>query len=135
MKLELKRKEFLEVLGQVQHITERRAHQPILSFVLIKADEKNQLTLLATDLEVFVKAKSKCEKSSNLEVALPARELYDLVKEIDSGKNRIRSKKRYNRNQNKIRKIFYLLSTIISISISTRGRVFHRRLNTFRNTL
>jgi DNA polymerase-3 subunit beta len=86
MKLELKRKEFLEVLGQVQHITERRAHQPILSFVLIKADEKNQLTLLATDLEVFVKAKSKCEKSSNLEIALPAKELYELVKEIDSEK-------------------------------------------------
>lgn len=85
MKIEVKRKDFLETLGQIQHVTERRAHQPILSHVLIKA-EGEDITFFATDLEVFVKAKSKCISYGNFEIALPAKELYELIREIESEK-------------------------------------------------
>ena len=91
MRMEIKRKDFIESLGVVQHVAERRATQPVLSHVLIKAEGKT-LTLFATDLEVFVKVKGKCEKADGLEVAVPARELYELVKELDADKIKVESK-------------------------------------------
>jgi DNA polymerase-3 subunit beta len=91
MKIEVKRKDFLEPLGVVQHVSERRATQPILSHVLIRTDEKD-LTLFATDLEVFVKVRGKCEKAEKIEIAVPARELYELIKELDTEKIEIESK-------------------------------------------
>lgn len=81
--IEVKRKEFIEKLGMIQHITERRTNQPILSHVLIKTDGR-EVEFFVTDLEVFVKAKNPVLKGHKFEIALPARELYELARELDS---------------------------------------------------
>lgn len=81
--MEIKRKEFIEVLGMIHNVTERRTNQPILSHVLIKSDSK-EIQLFATDLEVFVKASGKFSKGAKFEIALPAKELYELAKELES---------------------------------------------------
>lgn len=81
--MEVKRKDFIEALGMIQHVTERRTNQPILSHVLIRSDG-GELELFATDLEIFVRTKGRVSKSGNLEVALPARELYELARELES---------------------------------------------------
>ncbi len=86
MKIEVKRKEFLESLGFVQNVAERRTNQPALSCVLLKSIGKD-LWIFATDLEVFAKVKAKYEKKEDkFEIALPAHQLYELVKELESEK-------------------------------------------------
>lgn len=81
--IEVKRKDFIETLGMIQHITERRTNQPILSHVLIKSDSKD-IQFFVTDLEIFVRARSTISKGGKFETALPARELYELAKELES---------------------------------------------------
>lgn len=81
--IEIKRKEFIETLGMIQHVTERRTNQPILSHVLIKSDSK-EIQFFATDLEVFVRASGRFSKGAKFEIALPAKELYELAKELES---------------------------------------------------
>ncbi len=56
-----------------------------MSHVLIKSSDKD-LWLFATDLEVFIRAKSHCVQSSGFSAVIPAGELYELIKELDSEK-------------------------------------------------
>ena len=64
MKISIERAALLKALGHVQNVVERRNTIPILSNVLIDANENN-ITLVATDLDIEVSeaAIASCERA------------------------------------------------------------------------
>jgi DNA polymerase-3 subunit beta len=73
-------------LGLIQGIVERRNTMPILSHVLIQAD-KSVCILSATDLEVGINVSCQAQVAEKGKAAVPGRKLYEIVKELPSGKN------------------------------------------------
>lgn len=74
-----------ERLGLIQGIAERRATMPILSHVLVLVS-KGKIKLSATDLETTIITwfdASEVTKEGSL--ALPARKLYEIIKELPQG--------------------------------------------------
>lgn len=84
MKFKTQVEDFSLKLGLVQGISERRATMPVLSHVLISAD-KNRIEISATDLETTMSTWSNAEVSKGGSLAIPARKLYEIVKELESG--------------------------------------------------
>ena len=84
MKFTIEKKVLLEKLNLVQGIAERRATMPILSHILINCSE-NKVNITATDLETTLSiwADAKVEKESSM--AIPARKLYEIIKELPEG--------------------------------------------------
>ncbi|MBI4042840.1 MAG: DNA polymerase III subunit beta [Deltaproteobacteria bacterium] len=81
MKFQITKDNFLKSLSKIQGVAERRSTMPILSNVLIEAREKN-LTLTTTDLEVGIRAQSPAEVEMAGSIAVSAKHLYDIVKEL-----------------------------------------------------
>jgi DNA polymerase-3 subunit beta len=81
MELKTKRVEFLSTLYWTQSIVERRNTMPILSNVLIEAQDGNDVRITATDLEVGVRATVGGEVSQKGEVTVNAKKLYEIVRE------------------------------------------------------
>src|SRR6185312_435427 len=84
MEFEIERTEFLNGLSMVQGIVERRNTVPILSHVMLRVGE--QLELLATDLEVGISTKLKCEANGSGSLTLGARKLFEVVRESAADK-------------------------------------------------
>jgi DNA polymerase III subunit beta len=70
-----------ERLGLIQGIAERRATMPILSHVLILASG-GRIKLTATDLETTMSTWSDASISKEGGLTLPARKLYEIIKEL-----------------------------------------------------
>lgn len=81
MEIKIERDVLSESLSWIQSVVERKTTMPILSNVLLEAG-KNNLTLTATDLEVGVTQTIKAEVIQGGKVAIPARGLFDIVKEL-----------------------------------------------------
>ncbi len=81
MEIKISKSEMLKGLGLVQSIVERKTTMPILSNVLIEARDK-KLSLTATDLEVGVNGKFSADVISSGKVAVHARSIFDIVKEL-----------------------------------------------------
>jgi len=84
MKLTVDRELLLKPLQQVAGVVERRQTLPILSNVLIKAEE-GQLSLTGTDLEVELIGRVSLEMEAGGEVTVPARKLLDICRELPEG--------------------------------------------------
>jgi DNA polymerase-3 subunit beta len=84
MKFKTQAEDFSLKLGIVQGISERRATMPVLSHVLLKVDKK-KIEISATDLETTMSTWSHAEVSREGSIALPARKLYEIVKELETG--------------------------------------------------
>jgi DNA polymerase-3 subunit beta len=83
MQINFTREDLLKPLGYVAGVVERRQTLPVLSYVLLKQAE-NETTLTGTDLEIEVIARLKGAKTSNpvVEIALPARKLFDICRAL-----------------------------------------------------
>lgn len=81
MELKIQKNTFYEGLAWVQSVVERKTTMPILSNVLIEAKGAS-ITLTATDLEVGVVGTLKAEVIQPGKLAVPAKGLYDVVKEL-----------------------------------------------------
>ena len=81
MTFKVKGGDFSRKLGMIQGIAEKRTTMPILSHVLIRATEKG-LLLVATDLENTISVLCDATVEGKMELAVPARLLFDLVKEF-----------------------------------------------------
>lgn len=81
MKLEAKREHLLKPLQSVIGAVERRQTLPILSNVLLTAQDGN-LTLTATDLEVELSAKVELPVETPGAITLPARKLHDILRAL-----------------------------------------------------
>ncbi len=81
MEFQIERGSFAEALGWIQTVVEKKSTMPILSHVLLEA-EGQRLTLSTTDLEVAAYDQTRAEVSKPGKIAVPARQLYDIVKEL-----------------------------------------------------
>ena len=87
MKFKSQRESLLKPLQQVSGVVERRQTLPILSNLLLKA-EQGELTLTATDLEVELIAHTPLvEIPDSGEITVPARKLLDICRTLPEGAN------------------------------------------------
>lgn len=84
MKLEIAKKDFLSLIGRAQNIVEKRNTMPILINVLLEAKD-NSLRVFATDLEVSLTDDATVKVSSEGKVAVNAKSLFDIIKELPEG--------------------------------------------------
>ncbi len=80
---EIDREILLKGLQRVQSIADRKNTIPILSHLLIEAQD-DLLTLCATDLEVGIRCTYPAKITKTGKVAVPAKSLYEIVKELPS---------------------------------------------------
>ena len=83
LSVNVSRDEFLAGLASLQNITGRKGTMAILSNVLIQTGT-NEFTMTATDLEVGVRIKVASEIITAGEITLPARKLFEIVRETDA---------------------------------------------------
>ena len=81
MELVVRKNDLLRELQLFQGIVERKNTIPILANVLMEAKD-DQLTLLATDLEVGLRSKCSAEVSKGGSLTLPAKKFYEIVKSL-----------------------------------------------------
>ena len=95
MKIIVKKESFQQVLSNIQGIVEKKSTFPVLSHVLLKAEE--EFSLQATDLEISFSR--KLEDAKIIEegsLCIPAKKLYDLVRELPAQKEiRIEGKENF----------------------------------------
>lgn len=90
MELTIERSVLLSGLGLAQGIVERRNTVPILSNVLLEGKAAT-LTLMATDLEVGLRAQLACKDSKPGTITLNARKLFEIVRETEAGEIAMKS--------------------------------------------
>ena len=79
MEISISRDDLIKPLSQVAGVVERRQTLPILAYTLVKQD-KGELTLTGTDLEVEVLAATKPGGGTDGEMTIPARKLLDICR-------------------------------------------------------
>ena len=84
MMIEVEKKDLISLLGKTQNIVEKRNTMPILVNVLLEADN-GRLKVFATDLEVSLTDKIPVSKEKKGRVAVNAKNLFDIVKELSEG--------------------------------------------------
>ena len=78
MRFQIDKDVFQDALNQVQHVVSTRTTLPILSNVLIEADEL-VLQLSTTDLDVTITKRVAAKVAGHVAKALPAQPLESLV--------------------------------------------------------
>ena len=94
MQFTISRNVFLEGLTKVQGIVEKRHTIPILANVLIEA-KNNEITIIATDLEVGLKSKYKANIINEGKITISAKKLYEIIKELPDKEINFNSKTNY----------------------------------------
>lgn len=82
MKLKVKKQELQEKLANIQNIVEKRNTMPMLSNFLLDA-QKSGSSIIATDLETAIKEPIEMEVETEGKLCIPARKLFEIVKEVD----------------------------------------------------
>ncbi len=80
MELRIDRDELYRAVSRVQSIIEKRSNMPILSTVLLSAED-SVVTLSATDLEISFQQKLAAEVLTAGSLAISGRKLFEIVKE------------------------------------------------------
>ncbi len=81
MKFEIQREALLKPVQAVMGVVERRQTMPVLSNILLVADQ-GQLRLTGTDLEVELAAAIALDADQNGEITVPGRKLLDILKAL-----------------------------------------------------
>ena len=84
MELVARKVDLVRELQFFQQIVERKNTIPILANVLIEATG-NEITLLATDLEVTLRSRAEAAVARHGAVTLPAKKLYEIVRALPEG--------------------------------------------------
>ena len=84
MKLTIERGALLRSLTHVQGVVERRTTIPILSNVLIRAQD-NALGLTATDMDIAIVERTPADVPQEGTTTVPAHTLYDIVRKLPEG--------------------------------------------------
>jgi DNA polymerase III subunit beta len=92
MELVARKADLVRELQFFQQIVERKNTIPILANVLIEATG-NEITLLATDLEVTLRSRAEAAVSRHGAVTLPAKKLYEIVRALPDGDVNIETEK------------------------------------------
>jgi len=84
MHFTIEREVFVKALARVQGIVEKRSTIPILSNVLIQA-ENDSIKLIATDLEVGMKTSYPATIKKSGKITVSAKKLYEIIREFPEG--------------------------------------------------
>ena len=84
MKLTIERSTLLRALGHVQSVVERRNTIPILSNVLLRAED-GKLALSATDMDLEMVASVAGQGARKGATTVPAHTLYDIIRKLREG--------------------------------------------------
>lgn len=84
MMIEVEKKDLISLLSKTQNIVEKRNTMPILVNILLEADN-GHLKVFATDLEVSLTDEIPVAKEKKGRVAVNAKNLFDIVKELGEG--------------------------------------------------
>jgi DNA polymerase-3 subunit beta len=84
MKIEIEKKDLMNLIGKTQNIVEKRNTMPVLMNVLLEADQ-NELRVFATDLEVSLTDAVKAKVTQSGKVAVSAKSLFEIAKELSEG--------------------------------------------------
>ncbi len=82
MELKIGVQELARALARSQGIVEKKSTMPILSHVLLEATKTDGLHVSATDLDISVSSDHACEVLKEGKVAVPAKQLYEIVKAL-----------------------------------------------------
>jgi DNA polymerase-3 subunit beta len=85
MKATIERATLLKGLGHVHNVVERRNTIPILSNVLIEADEEGGIRLMATDLDLQINETVEANVTDPGATTVPAHTLFDIVRKMSEG--------------------------------------------------
>jgi DNA polymerase-3 subunit beta len=85
MKATIERATLLKGLGHVHSVVERRNTIPILSNVLIEAEEGGGLRLMATDLDLQINETVEANVTEAGATTIPAHTLFDIVRKLPEG--------------------------------------------------
>jgi len=85
MELTISKKSFLRGLARTHGVADRKSSMPILSNILLSAEGTDTLRLAATDLYLGVNATVKAEVKKGGMIAVSARTLFDIVKNLPEG--------------------------------------------------
>src|SRR5438045_9582864 len=88
MKFNVTKEKLLEGLQQVQNVVSTRTTLPILSNVLLQANGK-EVHLTTTDLDVGVRGSFEAEVEKEGATTLPARRLFNIIRELPSSDIRL----------------------------------------------
>lgn len=81
MEINIDKKTLLIEVSKVIGATEKKVTMPILSNILLKA-QKNNITIIGTDLEVTIISNIECDVVSEGKVSVPAKKFYDYIREL-----------------------------------------------------
>ncbi len=84
MKFSIERATLLKALSHVQNVVERRNTIPILSNVLMSAED-GMLTLVATDLDIEVSESTQASVMTQGQITAPAHTLYEIARKLPDG--------------------------------------------------
>lgn len=84
MKIEIEKKDLMNLVGRTQNIVEKRNTMPVLVNVLLEAED-NTLKVFATDLEVSLTDSVKIKVVQPGKVAVSAKSLFEITKELSEG--------------------------------------------------
>ncbi len=84
MKFSMERAALLGALGHVQNVVERRNTIPILSNVLMTA-ENGTISFVATDLDIEISEQAAADVSVPGDMTAPAHTLYDIARKLPDG--------------------------------------------------
>lgn len=87
MKLTTSKNQLLELINNVQHAVAARSTLPILSNVLISA-QNGRITMTATDLDLRISGSIAAEIEKDGAVTLPAKKLASIIRELPSAEIR-----------------------------------------------
>ena len=82
MKATISREQFLKGIQTVYPVIPTRSTLPILSHILLETVNKDTLRLAGTDLELGISSSIPGQVSEEGSIALPAKRLHDLIKEL-----------------------------------------------------
>ncbi|HEY8431070.1 MAG TPA: DNA polymerase III subunit beta [Sandaracinaceae bacterium] len=85
MELTISKKSFLRGLARTHGVADRKSSMPILSNILLITDSTSTLRLAATDLYLGVTATAEAQVTAGGSVAVSARTLFDIVKNLPDG--------------------------------------------------
>src|SRR5690606_22412230 len=85
MELTISKRSFWKGLARTHGVADRKSSMPILSNILLTTESTNALRLAATDLHLGVSALSEAQVTGGGSVAVAARTLFDIVKNLPDG--------------------------------------------------
>jgi DNA polymerase-3 subunit beta len=85
MELTISKKEFVRSLARTHSVADRKSSMPILSNILLSAEDRKAVRFAATDLYLSVTSSSPASIQSGGTIAVSARTLFDIAKSLPEG--------------------------------------------------